>query len=94
MEFQCNIKKGKKSHTMSLVKYRKCETMATLILEMFSPWLEKILCNSVPEVGSNLKFTQFGRGGEEQPVTSKSLFLQEFLNDSVMSKTLLLLPAW
>lgn len=68
--------------------------MAALILGMFSLWLEKILSNSIPEAGSNLKLTRFGRGGEEQPVISKGPFLQEFLNNSVMNKILLLLPAW
>lgn len=73
---------------MSLIKYGKCETMATLILGIFSLWLEEILNNSIPEAGSNLKLTQFGRGGEEQPVTSKGPFLQELHNNSVMNKTL------
>lgn len=79
---------------MNLNKYGKCDTVATLILGMFSLWLEKILNNSIPEAGLNLKLTQFGTGGEEQPVTSKGPFLQELHNDSVMNKTLLLLPAW
>lgn len=68
--------------------------VATLILGIFSLWLEKILNNSIPEAGSNLKLTWFGRGGEEQPVTSKGPSLQELLNDSLMNKTLLLLSAW
>lgn len=68
--------------------------MGTLILGVFSLRGEKILDNSIPEAGSNLKLTWFGRGGKEQPVTSKGPFLQELLNDSVINKTLLLLSAW
>lgn len=85
---------GKEENTISLIKYGKYETMATLILGIFSLWLEKILNSSIPEAGSSFKLTWFGRGGEEQPVTSKGPFLQELHNNSVMNKTLLLLPAW
>lgn len=93
MEFKCNIRKGEKNHTMSLIKYGKCGTMATLILGMYSLWLQNLLNCSILEAGSNLKMTQFGRGAEEQPVTPKGPFMQELLNNSVMNRILLLLPA-
>lgn len=81
---------------MRLVKYGNCKARALLSLEMFSPWLEKTLSNVFYpwswvefEVGPALVVAV-----RNNQVTSKEPFLHELFNDSMMNKTLLLLPVW